>query len=91
MAETGRRDCLVGKIYVSRHTDAALIECLQRRVRKEIPIIELSTADLALAAGQRRHDGVVAVIGEPPRRTPLAQRGLSTFARLAVAESAQRP
>jgi tRNA G18 (ribose-2'-O)-methylase SpoU len=91
MAETGRRDCLVGKIYVNRHTDAALIECLRRRVRKEIPIIELSTADLALLAGRRRHDGVVAVIGAPPRRPPLAQRGLSAFARLAVLDSAQWP
>lgn len=91
LAEAERRECTIARVYISRHTAPELVRRLENTLRKGIPVVETSAAELTLLAGCRPHSGVVALLGRPVQRRSLTERTLWYFLRLALHESVQTP
>ena len=92
LAEAERRDCVISRVFISRHTDPELVRLLDTTLRQGIPVIETSAAELTLLASCRQHDGVVAVVGDGPRhQSSLTERALWFLTRLAIHESIRSP
>jgi len=92
LAEAERGDCVISRVYISRHTAPDLIRQLETTLRQGIPVIETSVAELNLLASCRPHGGVVAVLGGRLRQqSSLTERGLWFLTRLAIYESTRPP